>query len=109
MRNNNKNELLVPTVKELVNSKFEDLGDFIGDLLLILEIQVAEQQEPSVRMRITRLIDKYAQNADKMLNKHRIILMKEIEELVSLVRIDLEQLSENEQESSQEKPEFTNL
>lgn len=91
-RTNKNRELLSLQIPALINQQFKDLGNFVGDLLLLLEL-TAVTNEKSNALQIRSLIDRYSEKGDKILNRHRLGLTSDIDKLMSLLILSLQKLS----------------
>lgn len=85
--------MLFSQLQNLINDQFEDLGNFLGDLLLTLEIQNTQKNKTSPNvLEVTNLINHYAESLDKVLSQHRANLSDAIDQLIPLLVIDLDEL-----------------
>lgn len=94
MTNFNQNtELLLLQIQNLISEQFEVLGNFLADLLLILEMQATQNRETSDIEATNNLMNCYAENLDELLFIHKTHLLDEIRKSVSLLLTGLEQLN----------------
>jgi hypothetical protein len=92
-------EVSLLQVTELINQQFKNLGDFIGDFLILQEIdQMLIEKKPSHIMQVKSLLDKYAENGDNLLTQYRLSMTNDIEKLMSLLLLDLEKISKQKKE-----------
>ncbi len=92
-KTNKKIELILSQTPMLINRQFRDLGNFMGDLLLLLELQTSKSGKVSNILQIRSLIDQYAEKGDHILNQQKLGLINNIDELVSLLLLDLEKIN----------------
>lgn len=85
------NLLVLEKIETLTNKYFKELGDCIGDYLMLVELNTTK--EPSSTENIERLIDQLALKCDKLLSAHRELLLDNFENFTTSLAFDLENLS----------------
>lgn len=84
-------ELRVLELKKLINQKFIELGDLIGDLLILTEInELTLVKNLSHLEMIKGRVDNYSEHADEILNRYKFGLINDIEKLLLRLASDLQ-------------------
>ena len=74
-----------------VELAFETLGNALGDYLLLLELKaITKINDPPYVKELRHLLDRYAEQFDKLLHQHKTIIVSDIKELTRNLLVDLE-------------------
>ncbi len=74
-----------------VELAFETLGNALGDYLLLLELKaITKINDPPYVKELRRLLDRYAEQFDKLLHQHKTTMVSDIKELTRTLLVDLE-------------------
>ena len=74
-----------------VELAFETLGNALGDYLLLLELKaITKINDPPYVKELRRLLDRYAEQFDKLLYHHKTNMARDITELTRTLLVDLE-------------------
>ena len=83
--------------KNLATRQIITLGNLIGDVLWLLEIEMIKKSESKLyTQKIKMLIDLYAEQFDELLVKQETGIFKEMENLFKLLLSDLKGIDNNE-------------
>jgi inactivated superfamily I helicase len=75
----------------VVELAFETLGNALGDYLLLLELKaITKINDPPYVNELKRLLDRYAEQFDKLLYHHKTNMASDITELTRALLVDLE-------------------
>lgn len=78
-------------IEEVINRKFTDVADVIGDILFEIENNLLENKLAEV-MKIRFIINNYAEDADNIIAQSQIIATKKIKSLFLKLENDIGKL-----------------
>lgn len=87
-------KLLYLKIQELINQKFNSIGDFLGDILCLLELSY-QQDNPNLPLgssQIQLLLDQHAEEVENILGSHKTSLIKALNAFMEFLILDLQKI-----------------